>query len=350
MRLQLCAGCAQHVAAGELRCPFCSAPLRRALGRIFRGAATVAMCAGMLGTSACTTSPGSDPAEGDSSSTAAATTSGGDTETPTPGTSTSGSASTGAVDGVVTDTGSSTEDGDDNDDWDDNGCSFYAGCSPDVGDDFPFECDIYEQDCDEPDEKCMPWSFDGGPLWNGSRCTPIATPAAAVGEVCAVEGNPVSGIDDCVGGAMCFGVDTETNLGVCIELCSDPEGLGCSGGNTCAVLTEGVPLCVPPCNPLAFECGEGEGCFPIGETFHCLPPTTGGGAQGEACNWSTDCDPGLACQDASLVPGCTGKACCTSLCDEAAATCPGGLQCASVYRDGKAPDGFEDLGVCVAPQ
>src|SRR5687768_13175994 len=45
-------------------------------------------------------------------------------------------------------------------------CNF--GCLPDFGG--GEQCDLWAQDCARG-SKCMPWAFDGGVHWNGTRCS-----------------------------------------------------------------------------------------------------------------------------------------------------------------------------------
>lgn len=86
------------------------------------------------------------------------------------------------------------------------------------GGDTPFACDIWAQDCPQ-DEKCMPWADDGGDVWNATRCTPLDPSPAQNGDVCTVVGGIASGVDDCDISSMCWNVDVDTGLGVCVAFC-----------------------------------------------------------------------------------------------------------------------------------
>lgn len=179
-----------------------------------------------------------------------------------------------------------------------------------------------------------------------------------------VEGSGVSGIDNCDIAAMCFNVDPETNIGECVAFCQGNEANPtCADAcSHCALTGEGVLiLCLPICDPILQDCGEGEGCYPTGaEAFACVPDASdqaeGGGAIGTSCEFLNACDPGSFCADGSLIPGCEGTGCCTPFCDLAAADgCDAmlpGTVCSVWTKDPQEP--FEscttgELGVCVAP-
>ncbi|MCA9710653.1 MAG: hypothetical protein KDK70_32725 [Myxococcales bacterium] len=220
-----------------------------------------------------------------------------------------------------------------------------------------FECNPITQDDCAAGQKCMPWANDGGSSWNATRCSPISAMPMMVGDPCTVEGSGVSGIDDCELGAMCWAVDPANNMGTCIELCScsydDPQ---CLGANTaCAVVNSGVlPLCIPACNPLdPAACPAGQGCYPVGELFQCVPDASGaGGAAGDPCEFINVCEPGNICVDSSLYPGCFGTGCCSPTCDvdDPAPGCPAGTGCEAFYGMGMAPDAcLASVGICIAP-
>lgn len=339
MRLTPCEGCGRHLYAAQTSCPFCGDTRPEPIGGLLPW-----VIAGLLGTVGCgPATTGDDGAPGGSSGEPGIETTDSTTMDPTTSPSPVGS-STGSSDDASAMTASS----DGLDEAGDNPCGFYAGCSPDGGT-TDFECDIVAQDCPEG-EKCMPWANDGGEVWNASRCSPLAGDAAEVGEPCAVEGSAVSGIDDCALGSMCFGVDPRTNLGECVPMCSgtwdDPQ---CDAGQHCIQIgLAPVPLCADECNPLAFECTEGDNCTPSGDAFGCLPPS-GSGGQGDPCEVVTGCDPGNVCVVAIALPECEDANCCTSYCDLAAPTCPDGLTCTAFYEEGQAPEGLQTLGACIVP-
>jgi hypothetical protein len=223
------------------------------------------------------------------------------------------------------------------------------------------ECDLGAQDCPRG-EKCMPWANDGGNAWNASRCSPVSRDAVPPGGTCTVEGSAVTGIDDCIEGSMCWGVDPKTLQGTCIDLCyyENFPRQGCDEPTVCLPLNEGyVPLCGTPCNPLQPEpCPAGEACrnVAVDGGFYCLP-LVGGQLldSSEFCDEAT-CLPSQVCAGTDLLPACATDRCCTELCDlgdpgadaQCAAIDPM-LVCAPLYEPGTAPAGLELVGLCALP-
>ncbi|MEM6997051.1 MAG: hypothetical protein AAF721_41490 [Myxococcota bacterium] len=213
------------------------------------------------------------------------------------------------------------------------------------------ECNPIEQDC--PDgEKCIAWASMGG-NWDATRCEPIAENPGQVGDACSVEGAGTSGVDDCDIGTMCWDVDIETNMGVCIELCGcSYQQPTCDTPNTvCSISNEeSLTLCNPVCNPLDPEgCGEGLACYPVGNFFQCAPDASGDvGTHADECTAINGCDAGHACVGAP-VPGCNGAiGCCAQICHTDAGGCPAGTTCTAWYAPGGAPDECsETFGICV---
>jgi len=218
------------------------------------------------------------------------------------------------------------------------------------------ECDIWAQDC-ATGEKCMPWANDGGGSWNATRCSPLDDNPAQPGDSCTVDGSGVSGIDNCDLSSMCWNVDGDTNLGVCVGFCEGGEASPvCPDPSTgCSVTNSGVLiLCLPFCDPLLQDCSDTEACYPEPNGFFCSPNASGkAGAYGDECEFLNACDQGLYCADAAAVPGCAGAAgCCSEFCDttEPVACMGAGQECTAYYEVGQAPPGYEDTGVCQIPQ
>lgn len=221
----------------------------------------------------------------------------------------------------------------------------------------PDFCDVWAQDC-PPDEKCMPWSGDGSGSWNSARCTPVAADPREVGEPCTVVDSPTSGIDDCVPGAMCWGVDPETNMGECVSLCqgSEENPLCEAACDTCPIGADTVLiLCLPQCDPIAQDCADGHTCQPYASVFVCLPDASGEqGLIGDPCGYINACDAGNFCAGPEVVPGCEGPdGCCAPFCDAAVAdTCDAllpGTTCVPWYEDGQQPAtciGTSIIGFC----
>ena len=215
-------------------------------------------------------------------------------------------------------------------------------------------CDLFTQDC-PPGQKCMPWADDGSQAWNATRCSPIAKDPAAPGEPCTVEGGPYSGFDDCQLGTLCHDVDPKTLEGTCLALCTgtetdpsceDPQSF-CDYGSGGA-----VALCFPMCHPLEDDCAEGEGCYPLNNTWMCLATDTMGnsGAAGAPCMFIDACLPGLMCAGSASVPDCESPGCCTELCDLDDPQCSlEGVSCQAWFEPGEAPPGYENVGACVLP-
>ncbi len=219
------------------------------------------------------------------------------------------------------------------------------------------ECDIWAQDCAEG-QKCMPWANDGGNSWNATKCSVLDANPAQPGDPCTVEGSGVSGIDNCDISSMCWNVDGETNMGVCVGFCEGSEqNPTCSDPDTgCSVSNEGVLiLCLLFCDPLLQDCSMTEACYGEENGFFCSPDASGGdeGGYGDACEFLNACDAGLFCAEAVSVPDCVDAAgCCSEFCDltDPAAMCMGqGQECTAWYAEGQAPPGYEDVGACVIP-
>ncbi len=214
------------------------------------------------------------------------------------------------------------------------------------------ECNPIEQDC--PDgEKCIAWASLGG-NWDDATCRDIADNPGQVGDACTVEGSAASGIDDCDIGSMCWDVDPETNVGVCVEVC------GCSydqptcetPNTTCSISNnDSLTLCLPVCNPIDPDaCDDGEGCYPVGGFFRCATDVSGDdfGAHGDPCEFINVCDPGTVCVSSAGMPACPAAGCCAQTCDINGGPCPMGTSCNGWYADGEAPDECsETFGVCV---
>ncbi len=259
-------------------------------------------------------------------------------------TSTSGGSSTGA--------GSTTGGG-----WTAGDCG-YLRCQAGT------QCDPWMQDC-RYDEKCNPWANDGGMEWNADKCVPLDPDPKAPGEPCFAPQGPVAGFDDCEKSAMCWNVDPTTNMGTCVAFCTgSPNMPSCADPTAvCTIANDGVLiLCLPGCDPLLQDCGQGQTCAPTvdGSDFQCvLAVPEGGGPPGTPCELLGACWYGGMCMDAARVPGCTGDVgCCAPFCDltdpEADATCLAayetpGAACVPYFLDQPPAPGHENVGVCALP-
>lgn len=222
-----------------------------------------------------------------------------------------------------------------------------------------FACDHWAQDC-PPGEKCMPWGAEGRSWWDGLRCQPIDPQPVADGDACVIEGWATSGVDNCERGSMCWDVDDANGIGTCVAMCSGNEASPtCLAPQMeCIVINGVIAVCLPSCDPLTQDCGQGQGCYPLDDVFACAPAVGGDeGSFGDPCAFINVCEPGLFCADAEGVPNCvSSEGCCSTFCDvsdpTASAACPGaagGQGCVAFYAEGQAPPGYDDVGVCVIP-
>ena len=259
-----------------------------------------------------------------------------------------------AEEGSPPETESDTDDVDESDTDDD--CTFICDDdTPPIG-----ECSVWDQDC-PAGEKCMPWANDGGAAWNSTICTPVAGDPGQSGDECIVEGSGVSGIDTCDQSLICWNVDPETSIGQCLAMCTGSEqNPVCDDPSTaCVIANDGVLiLCLPQCDPLLQDCGDGQACYVSDDSFVCVPDASGPelGAYGDPCEFTNACDAGLLCAGAVAVPDCDSASCCTEFCDlgadEPDAMCSGqsdGQICISVFDEGSTPPGADDFGFCALP-
>lgn len=209
-------------------------------------------------------------------------------------------------------------------------------------------CDPWAQDC-PADEKCTWETIDGVAQ---TRCVWVEADAKLPGEPCTVFGDPDSGYDDCVLGAICHHLDAR-NLGVCMALCGgSPLEPTCPlDGASCQICPDCPSLCVPLCDPLAQDCAEGYACLPASGSFGCQPNEQHGrGTLGDACEYTFQCEVGFACIDALAVPGCPGVACCSPFCSTSEPICPPGMSCVPWFEDdgNDDPPPLPDVGICQA--
>lgn len=215
------------------------------------------------------------------------------------------------------------------------------------------ECDQWLQDCPRG-EKCNAWANDGGNAWNATKCVPMVGDPDALDEPCTVTDSGVSGFDTCDVGLMCWDVDGASGVGTCIAYCTgrsvDPV---CPPAHSCSISANGVlSICLPVCDPLLQNCGDGWGCYDIDGAglFDCAPDASGdAGDFGEPCENINECSPGLRCTSADAQVGCESESCCTSFCDTSETSpCPDGYACSAYFGAGDAPPGQEDHGYCLA--
>ena len=214
------------------------------------------------------------------------------------------------------------------------------------------DCRIWSDDC-PVGEACRPWSNDGGPSWNVTRCIPLAEAPDLAGESCTTQLSPLTGLDTCEPRAMCFDVDPDTLQGTCVAYCQgDPEGPSCADPTaTCVSGNDGViALCLNTCEPLLQNCANEEMCTGnFGESaFFCMPPGTP--YINEAEVQPAACDVGQIGVVPDLVAGCLeDEPCCTPFCDLSVTdSCDEGLECVPWTPEGECV-GVCDEGLCLSP-
>lgn len=216
----------------------------------------------------------------------------------------------------------------------------------------PQMCNLLEDPC-PVGEKCSPYSTDGSNVPNATRCVPVAPSPRRIGEVCTIEDWLASGIDDCDRGLTCWGADVQTLEGRCEPLCTAGVPPGCSDPDRRCVMGGGpLVACLKACDPLAPDCPEKKGCYPIDDWLYCLPDASGMmGLVGEPCAFTNGCKPGLYCASAKKVPGCEAESCCTPFCAVSGQglDCPGApaQTCIPFFDD--PPTGLDDVGQCATP-
>jgi hypothetical protein len=217
------------------------------------------------------------------------------------------------------------------------------------------ECDNYGQDCPEG-QKCAPYANDGSNAWNATKCVMLEAMLGQPGDECTVEGNAVSGFDSCDEGVMCWDVDPNTLMGICVAMCGGtPEAPTCDPDHSCYVSNDGVlNLCLLRCDPLAQDCPGDDVCIQnpqgVGD-FACVLDASGEEGQAlDPCAYINACDAGLFCANPANAVECDAEAtgCCLPFCDlENPAPCPGaGETCLPWFEEGTAPPDLEQVGFC----
>ena len=226
------------------------------------------------------------------------------------------------------------------------------------------ECLLAEQDCPDPAQKCMPWSAEDDRVPDTTRCCPLAENPKQLGETCQIQDYDGSCLDDCAKGTVCVQDDPNALQGICQALCDVTSPDPCAPNQTCKPFFENVPgapvvpICMDQCDPLLQDCARPDwSCIPDSPTaqgmsgFLCSPPPPGPRKSAlQACALANDCQPGLVCVPADLVPDCSFLYCCTPLCDLTEPDpCPAvdpSLSCV----DWMSPSPkWDQVGVCVIP-
>jgi hypothetical protein len=229
------------------------------------------------------------------------------------------------------------------------GTSLTTGFVPTIDIPGVSECDPFLQDCPEG-EKCVPYAAAGG-VWDANKCVEV-TGSNSAGDTCTYAGI-VDASDDCDENTHCWDVmDVDgMNVGVCTPFCTGtPDDPICAPGTSCLIANDGsINLCITTCDPLLQDCGAGLACFWANNDFNCIF-TTQDIPLDEACGYINDCQAGLICMDATLLPACNGSACCAAYCDLTDPSCSTmGTECTPFFEEGMAPPEYVDVGVCILP-
>lgn len=225
------------------------------------------------------------------------------------------------------------------------------------------ECILWEEnDCSNPQEKCMPYSLEDDRIPDTNRCCPLDPNPLEVGDPCQIANYDGSCLDDCNNGMMCV-LDNEAQLtGLCHPFCNPDDSSSCANDEVCKPFFEmlesaaTVPLCMAKCDPLAQDCdAQGRGgwsCLPesLGDPeFLCTPPPPVPKKLYDACVLGNDCEAGLVCVPSETVDGCGPFIfCCSEFCDLSQPdTCTNGNSCLST---GATEPGNENVGICGIPQ
>ncbi|EDM77707.1 hypothetical protein PPSIR1_38621 [Plesiocystis pacifica SIR-1] len=215
----------------------------------------------------------------------------------------------------------------------------------------PAPCDMFAQDCPEG-QKCVTY-WDGG--WQPPICVDVVgdTP---YGEPCTHDGVNAPQ-DTCDADSWCFGfmrIEGE-DVGTCTPFClGDAEMAECPEGYACQISAEGPAVCIDTCDPLLQNCPPLEACYWTNTQFACLP---GGGVplNNVPCMFTNDCMGGSLCLTGELFNLCEGANCCAEYCSIAGGDGPCTEEedahvCVPFFEEGRAPEGWEDVGVCILPQ
>lgn len=202
---------------------------------------------------------------------------------------------------------------------------------------------------------CDPSRVDACP--SGQKCAPILLGSRRNHYVCVEDAGglapndsctaaPSTGRDGCPAGTACI-VD-DMDFGRCLELCRDSAD--CGFGECPEDVVDGVRYCAAPCDPFDPACGPGTSCRRGNESFICrLPLTIDTGLTGEPCDTQSDtgCAGGFVCLNGAVVPGCSAFACCSSICELSAPTCPSPTSCVPLFPT-PGPEA-EEIGACLIP-
>ncbi len=159
----------------------------------------------------------------------------------------------------------------------------------------------------------------------------------------------MSGSDTCIGGSMCWDVDSDTLEGTCIDFCTNDAGPTCMDpARTCFNGNEQLlPICLPACSPLLQDCEDGSGCYPgTYDDFVCIRENTP--AYVDASTLHPACPAGSFMATETALGECPAdEPCCTTFCDLAAPDCDEGFTCEPYFVNLEGIDeAHVDTGFC----
>ncbi|MGH1345800.1 MAG: hypothetical protein ACRBN8_29825 [Nannocystales bacterium] len=231
-----------------------------------------------------------------------------------------------------------------------------SGFLAETGGGINWPCGFFEESlgCSRGEE-CRPWSEDGGPHWNATRCVPLADEVAGVGESCTTQGSPLTGLDNCGPDSMCIDVDPDTLTGRCVGYCDGSENAPICNDptRTCVVGNDDhIAVCLDSCDPLVQDCGDGRACVATLGTvdFFCMAPGTA--YEDPYSVPLAACGVGSVAVSHDLVETCdvAAEPCCADFCDLTVLEdpCPPQRVCTAFVPEGTF-FGYEDIGVCLTP-
>jgi hypothetical protein len=208
-----------------------------------------------------------------------------------------------------------------------------------------FNCDPSE-DMPCPDgQKCTVLLSGGAPVYD---CVPDDTGLLPFEECTPA---PMTGQDQCPDNHVCIAPSPDSQMGLCLQLCTEDEG--CDAALCVAPPDSLIPVCAAICDPLAPLCPGAQDCQRVRQrNFVCqYPRPIDTGSTADPCDIVDDagCAEGFVCETGDIIPECAGSSCCTALCDVTEpGVCPSPTVCGELDLDPQ--PGLENVGACYVPQ
>jgi hypothetical protein len=231
-----------------------------------------------------------------------------------------------------------------------SGCGFICeGDLPPNSDDCPGTHQL-DPECPAGHKCTVEGSF------GNTQCVPIDPEPKGLYEPCKLEGDWLSGLDDCGLGMMCWDADERGN-GICVGFCDGEADSDCVCADPQAVAQWcqecAVGLCLPACDPIFQDCNNDDLCIPSNDHFICVIDASGDEGQlNDPCEFANACDKGLFCVETSVASAACDpqvSGCCQPFCELPGGTCPNPDQeCIAWYED--PPAGSEHIGICAIPK